>query len=93
MGRLTPARPKEISLEFCSILGSWGNEFLSTSAPFYKMLRLFCLLLVAIGVQVAAGKVQTVAKRDVPDDLSEGFCRNWVFGGMFPDSRPASRTR
>lgn len=91
MGRLTPARPKDLSLGFCSILRRCGSEFLSTIAAFCKMSRLFCLLLMATGVQVAANTVQTVAKRDVQADLSDGFCRNWVFGGMFSDSRSSSQ--
>lgn len=91
LGRLTPARPKDLSLGFCSILPRCGSEFLSTIATFCKMSRLFCLLIMATGVQVAASTVQTVAKRDVQADLSDGFCRNWVFGGMFSDSRSSSQ--
>lgn len=91
MGRLTPARPKDLSLGFARFFDVVGASSCQQSRQLCKMSRLFCLLLMATGVQVAASTVQTVAKRDVQADLSDGFCRNWVFGGMFSDSRSSSQ--
>ncbi|KAL4781755.1 hypothetical protein BJX76DRAFT_369608 [Aspergillus varians] len=44
------------------------------------MPRLFYLLLMLLGEHVTARAVSAVAKREVLNDLSGGFCRNWKFG-------------
>ncbi|KAL4919697.1 hypothetical protein BDW62DRAFT_209634 [Aspergillus aurantiobrunneus] len=44
------------------------------------MSHLLCLVLMFLGVNVAARAVPMIAKREVLPDLSRGFCRNWKFG-------------